>query len=218
MAGKKGFVPIDRAWLESEEWTATPFDKVRAWIDLFSRASYTDTEEVQRGQLITSERELADRWQWPKTKVHRYLQELEDADRITRTAKWTANRTAKWTALTICNYSKYQDLRTAKRTAERTAKWTNTYIYNQDINQDINQLSFITDEERQALLQEFTPEAINELEPLIRAYYQEHQDKTFPGWIKAARTFSQNQKRWQKQRASREGQAITAFLAKGEAK
>lgn len=191
MPKSMAFVKLNREWASSPEWLAEPFDKVRAWMDLFIQASYEDTDELKRGQLLTTERILAKRWQWPKSKVHRYLEELEENGRITRTAKWTAKRTAKWTAVTIEKYSIYQDCWTADWTAERTAKWTSykEYIKN---NKNIS----LYGDEREALAEEFGAERLEKLEADVRAYYEAHDEKPFPGWTKAVRQFARNQERW----------------------
>lgn len=107
----EGYFTIARSLLEHEIWTEDkPFNKGAAWVDLIGRANWKRSErmvgaeliKVQRGQLLTSEGALAERWGWSKKKVHRYLIMLESAGMVSRKG------TAKGTAITIENYSKYQ--------------------------------------------------------------------------------------------------------------
>lgn len=211
----KGFCLIDREWTESEEWLSEPFDKVRAWIDIFTRASYTDTEIVKRGQLITSERVLAARWQWPRSRVTRTLEKWEKDGRITRTNNRTSNEAKYGTTITVENYEKYQSPRTTNRTTNRTSNRT----YKNNINKLNNNLSLMSDEETDELLQSFSPEALTDLTMDVREYYENNPDKTFPGWIKAIKQFDRNQKRWGKatKKQSSTDRAFEAFKAEIEA-
>lgn len=59
---------------ESKLWEPDrPRTKLEAWIDL-SLLAQTET--------TISERKLAERWKWPKTKVHKFINELREADHI----------------------------------------------------------------------------------------------------------------------------------------
>lgn len=120
------FIKLDRAMFENKMWFAEPFTKAQAWIDLIGMANYADKtkyyngkfHKIMRGQLVTSQRTLAERWKWSKTKVQTYIQTLVQADML------TADYTNKWTVLTVVNYAKYQDWQTAEKTTEKTAKQT----------------------------------------------------------------------------------------------
>ena len=130
----EGYFVIARSLLEHPIWLKDkPFSKGQAWVDLIGRANWRTTErmigaellKVKRGQLITSELALAERWGWSKKKVHRYLIMLENAGMVSR------NGTAKGTTLTVENYSKYQFQRPAldpteepQRNRRGTAKGT----------------------------------------------------------------------------------------------
>lgn len=57
---------------------------------------------VQRGQLFTSIRYLAQIWGWDKTTVSRFLSDIETENMITVT------RTQNGTLITLLNYNKYQ--------------------------------------------------------------------------------------------------------------
>lgn len=111
------FIKLDRAMFENKMWFAEPFTKAQAWIDLIGMANFADKtkyyngkfHKIKRGQIVTSQRTLADRWKWSKTKVRTYIQTLIEAEML------TADNTNRWTTLTVVNYAKYQDRQTAER-------------------------------------------------------------------------------------------------------
>lgn len=208
----KAFVTINREWTNSDEWLAEPFDKVRAWIDLFCLANYKDTESCQRGELITSERTLAKRWHWEKGQVRRFLQQLEQSGRIERTSKRTSNRTSEGTTVRIVKYNDYQPSPTSKTTSEQTSKRTvkNKYIKN------INNLSNMPDGIKQEIIERFGTRAEALIED-VRRYYEKNTDKEFPGWTEAVEQFAANQDRWGRRptapRQDSTDRAFAAFLA-----
>jgi len=87
------------------------FDELHAWLWLVERANYKRTtirfnggyKTLQRGQLWTSIRELADTWSWGVHKVMRFLELLEKNEMIRRVSN------VDGTLLTIEKYSDYQD-------------------------------------------------------------------------------------------------------------
>lgn len=116
----EGYFMIARSLLEHKIWVDDkPFSRGQAWVDLIGRANWKATErwsgaelvKVKRGQLLTSEGALAERWGWSRGKVRRYLNTLENAGMISK------NSTAKGTAITVENYAKYQLQRPARGTA-----------------------------------------------------------------------------------------------------
>lgn len=87
------------------------FDELHAWLWLVERANYKRTtirfnggyKTLQRGQLWTSIRELANTWKWGVHKVMRFLELLEKNEMIRRVSN------VDGTLLTIEKYSDYQD-------------------------------------------------------------------------------------------------------------
>lgn len=75
-------------WLYHNE----PFNKITAWVDLVMNAVPEDTEFkinkvkviLKKGQLITSVRACAYRWNWSNTKVCNFFKQLEKEKLITR--------------------------------------------------------------------------------------------------------------------------------------
>lgn len=111
------FIKLDRDLFDSQLWLAEPFTKAQAWVDLIAMANYADKtkyykgtfQKIKRGQIVTSQRTLADRWKWSKSKVANYIRALEQAEMV------TTDNTTRWTVLSIVNYAKYQDVKTTKR-------------------------------------------------------------------------------------------------------
>lgn len=106
---RKLFDGHDRFWPDDREFT-----RFEAWIDLIQEAEWRDrtrmidgqTIDLERGQLIASQRFLAERWNWSTGKVRRYLELLVDLDRI----EWETNHPDNHLGaiITIVNYDRYQ--------------------------------------------------------------------------------------------------------------
>ena len=98
-------------------------DKFMAWCDLLMLANIEDKKfklkgqlvECHRGQVGLSQVSLAKRWKWSRSKVIRFLYLLEKEGMIS-TKSGHLN-----TTITICNYSKFQDVRASGDTAGDTA-------------------------------------------------------------------------------------------------
>lgn len=89
-------------WLYHNE----PFNKITAWVDLVMNAVPEDTEFkinkvkviLKKGQLITSVRACAYRWNWSNTKVCNFFKQLEKEKLITR------DKSTGTTVIIIHNY------------------------------------------------------------------------------------------------------------------
>lgn len=91
--GDYGYLPVSRKMFDGYDplWDADEvFDRRSAWIDLCQMAAYqprrrvvADTVvELARGELLASERFLAERWHWTRARVRRFLGLLEKIERI----------------------------------------------------------------------------------------------------------------------------------------
>lgn len=77
------WIKVNREMLNT--FSDEKFDKAHAWIDLLLRAGATSSTiekqgtkiSLERGELIVSQRGLAKDWKWSKTKVLRFLAQLE---------------------------------------------------------------------------------------------------------------------------------------------
>lgn len=109
-----GFFAVHRGVWDHPSFAAEPFTEREAWMWLISTAVWKPTKvrsgrktiELQRGQLVFSERFLAEKWKWSKSAVRRFLKRTTDDHMI----ELLADREA--TLITICNYDKYQTPRT----------------------------------------------------------------------------------------------------------
>ena len=192
MGERTTFFTVDRRLLESEMWLEEPFDKARAWIDIIGRASYADTELCKRGELITTERALAARWQWKRGKVAYVLRKWEADGRIKRVTNFLTNNVAKSpTKIIVENYDKYQ-LRAAKDSAKSSAK---NVAYKNNIN-NLNNISLYMPDGMRAELESLYGEKTESLLEDVQRYYESHPDKEFPGWKLAMAQFNANQTRW----------------------
>ena len=122
MTDKNGWIKLHRKIKDNWLWeNDKPFDKRSAWIDILLMVNHEknkilfDNEliEVKPGERITSERKLADRWGWSRTKVRNFLELLEKDDMI------KVEKTTKKTSLKVVNWEKYQKEETGEKTTKK---------------------------------------------------------------------------------------------------
>lgn len=107
----EGWITLQRRLLDNPIWTCEPFTRGQAWVDLLFLANYEFSFfykrgvkiEVQIGQVARSEVELADRWMWSRTKVRKFLKDLEKEQQVIQ------HKNNVTQILTIVNYEKYQN-------------------------------------------------------------------------------------------------------------
>ena len=82
----EGWIALYRQIRDSWIWKNNePFDKRSAWIDLLLTVNHkskkipfeNDFIEIERGQTLTSIKQLAERWKWSRHKVSDFLDQLE---------------------------------------------------------------------------------------------------------------------------------------------
>lgn len=117
MAANKGWICLHRSIQDSWLWENKKdecFSNGQAWIDMILLANHEekkirlngDIVTIERGQFHTSVVKLADRWNWSRNRVNRFLKLLEKDDMIE--AKGEAGC---GTRITLINYGKFQDMR-----------------------------------------------------------------------------------------------------------
>ena len=120
---ESGFYKISRKLLTSDFWVLEPFTKAQAWLDLIGLASYKkskirikngETVDIERGECAWSVIKLAQRWQWSRGKVNRFLTYLKNEKMIQQ--KICSNLTI----INILNYEFYQDSTTNGTTNSTT--------------------------------------------------------------------------------------------------
>ena len=112
----KGWISLHRQIWNSWVWDDKPFSKGQAWIDLLLLANHEPNKtlignqiiHVKRGELISSEVKLSERWGWSRKKTREFLKVLQSDGMITKKS------TSKYTAITIVNYEIYQGVGTTK--------------------------------------------------------------------------------------------------------
>ena len=122
----KGWVCLYRsiwAWRYSPDITGESFSKMEAWLSLICDANHADRKVgevmVNRGQMLTSQVKLAERWKWSRGKVRRFLDCLESGSEIVQQTVQQA-----YTLITLINYPIYQGNDTADDTANGTPNGT----------------------------------------------------------------------------------------------
>lgn len=136
----QGWISVHRKIEDDWLWKDKPFSKGQAWVDLLLMVNHEDNKilfngeliEVKRGQRITSIKKLCDRWGWSNKKVKRFLELLQEDDKI---GLEIAPRKA--TTITIVNYSLYQDEAPAKASRKHQRSITEApqrHINNNDNN------------------------------------------------------------------------------------
>lgn len=105
-----GVFAVSRGVFDHPFFAKEPYTEREAWLWLVGEAAWeprkarvgNDMIMLQRGQLAHSERFMAQRWGWNKSRVHRFLIRLKIEAMLDR----ESNR------ITICNYDKYAFKRT----------------------------------------------------------------------------------------------------------
>ena len=108
----EGAVSLVRSLSDHPLWRKDPFTYGQAWVDLLLLANDQDNRalvgqvfvDVPRGSLAWSERGLASRWKWTRTKVNRFLSLLKSDGMIDRVMDGNT------TTIRIENYPVYNPL------------------------------------------------------------------------------------------------------------
>lgn len=138
----EGWIKLHRGLLESNVWTCEPFSRGQAWVDLLLLANHKDTFfykrghkiDVKRGQLGRSTVELSDRWKWSRSKVNKFLKDLEKEQQIEQ------QKTNVTQIITIINYDEYQqkEQQTEQQKSSRSAAEEQQKDTYKNVNNDNN--------------------------------------------------------------------------------
>lgn len=122
-----GWIRLHRKILDNPIWpSGRAYTKLEAFLDILLRTNYEPGKarfggavfEVKRGELVTSEGKLAERWQWSRGKVRRFLDELRMEQVCLK------NGSSKYTTLSLINYEFLQGNDRASSTGDGTADGT----------------------------------------------------------------------------------------------
>lgn len=115
-----GYIKLHRGWRDNDIFSGE-FSRADAWVWLIEEAAWKPTRarikgqtvELDRGELTFSQRFLAEKWGWSKSRVDRFIAELRTEGMIATRSKIGAtaghNAGQGQSIITICNYAKYQD-------------------------------------------------------------------------------------------------------------
>lgn len=114
----------ERGWLDSEVWANAPYSEREAWSWMIGEAAWKNCAvnvkghpvHVKRGSFTASLRFLAQKWQWKKDKVKRYLTRLEEWQMV----KIETDSATGQTVVSVCNYEKYQNKKGSGETPNET--------------------------------------------------------------------------------------------------
>lgn len=126
----KGYIPLWRDLQDHWLWQSpTPFDERSAWVDLLMSVNHEEkkikidgrVQIIKPGQMWTSYKKLANRWNWSRERVYRYTKMLKSDGMI------YVDATPRGTLLTVINYRFFAlqgntDKTTDKTSAEATIK------------------------------------------------------------------------------------------------
>jgi len=122
----EGWICLHRGWRDNPIFKGE-FSRADAWVWLIENACWKasrsrikgEAVELQRGELTFSQRFLADKWGWSKSRVDRFIADLRSEGMIETRSKngATPGHSAGQgqSIITICNYAKYQDISEVKR-------------------------------------------------------------------------------------------------------
>lgn len=121
---KKGYFAVSREIFEHPLFADNRrLSRLEAWEWLIGHAAWKPRADrrrygmvhLERGQLCGTMREIAGRWRWPKSNVHRFLIRLAGEAMISfkRTEPTSGPKTGtslsyQLTLITICNYDRFQ--------------------------------------------------------------------------------------------------------------
>jgi hypothetical protein len=124
----RGYIKVWRkVWNHKLFQEKRKFSRFEAWVDMIMLANGKDKEIIfdgkslliKRGQFLTSQRQLAARWGWSKTKTADFLKISSKHD---HSIEIISDR--KKSIITILNYEKYNPLPRGKKTTEIESKKT----------------------------------------------------------------------------------------------
>lgn len=115
-----GYVAMRRDWQDHDAFGSDEFSRRDAWAWLIANAAWKPSKvrikgssvSLERGELCFSQRFLATKWRWSKSKVDRFISLLraegmiETRSKIGATADHPAGQGQS--IITICNYNKFQ--------------------------------------------------------------------------------------------------------------
>jgi len=106
----EGWIKLYRKLTDNPLWKCEKFTRGQAWVDLILLANHeygyfylrNHKIEVQRGQVGYSQLKLAERWKWSRSKVKKFLNDMEKEQQVEQ------QQSKSTSTITIVNYEIYQ--------------------------------------------------------------------------------------------------------------
>jgi len=107
----EGWIKLHRKLTDNFLWQCEKFTRGQAWIDLLLLANHKKSFfylrdhkiNIDRGQVGYSQLKLSERWKWSRSKVKKFLKDLEKEQQIKQQI------TQSTTIITIIKYNDYQE-------------------------------------------------------------------------------------------------------------
>lgn len=165
-----GWIKLHRKIMDNPLYLSEPFTRMQAWIDLLLLANHKEgffyvrgnKVVVGRGQVGTSSRTLASRWQWSRGKVERFLKDLENDNQI------EPQKNNVITLISICNYDDYQN--TEPQTEPQTSRRQTTDEPQTDRNKNDKKEKNVNNDnnrDKAETAKRFAPPSIDEVQSYI---------------------------------------------------
>ena len=151
----KGWISLHRKIQDHWLWeNKESYSNIQAWIDILLTVNHTDKKvlikstlfDVKRGDSIMSLDTWANRWNWNKSKVRRFLKVLEVDGMI------QLKNETQTTRITVCKYDSYQDIGNTnetevkrKRNGSETQVTPNNNVNNENKENKLKQFSIFWD-------------------------------------------------------------------------
>ncbi len=167
MTNSDGWIKLHRKIMDNPLYLAEAFTRMQAWIDLLLLANHKEgffyvrgnKVVVSRGQVGTSSRTLASRWQWSRGKVERFLKELEYNNQI------RPQKNNVITLISICNYDDFQNIE--PQTEPQTSRRQTTDEPQTDRNKNDKNVNNDNNRDKDETAKRFVPPSINEVQSYI---------------------------------------------------
>lgn len=148
---EKGWICLHRKIMDNEIWLSDePYDRRSAMSELFMLANHTTKTKlfdgnpivIERGQFITSQRKLAERWHWSNTKVKKFLDTLQALGTIEYFSD------TKKTVINVVNYEVYQHYNLSENDTETSQEHikSDTETYQKNLTNNVNHLNTVNTE------------------------------------------------------------------------
>ena len=167
----EGWIKLHRSLLESDFWKCESFSRGQAWVDLLMLANFKDSffykrgvkVDVKRGQLGRSEVELSDRWKWSRSKVRKFLKDLEKEQQI---------KVVKTSVTQVVTILKYDDFQTEEqqKDSRRTAEGQQKDSRKTHIKNDKKEKNEEKEEEYYYIIDEKLKLSFKDYEKLLKTY------------------------------------------------